>query len=355
MSALQSLRTAFGSLASNPVLFLAGLAYAVVVLPQSILPLAGMSLAGSALQLLTFFVTPFLIAGIIGMAAEATDGDTSLSTLTRVGKDRYVPLLIANFVLIGVYIAYAIAAGIVAVIIAVIGFVVGVPLLAALALLLFFLGALVLQFFIQFFPVAVSVGDADAIDSFRVSLRLVRENVLSTLGYTVLTFLVSAAVSLVTAGPIYYQQIQTLSQMQDMQGGAGAGVGPGGMPTGMEMFQFSTGEILLLAVISLASMMLVFTFRQTYATAFYRDHVPPLGPEDPGTATGSAGGPDAPGATDWDDRSAERTDETTDDGWSADTDTGTGTSRSVDDASDRPDDRSDTGRSDGSDESNDRF
>ncbi|MDS0293373.1 hypothetical protein [Halogeometricum luteum] len=329
MSALQSLRTAFGSLASNPVLFLAGLAYAVVVLPQSVLPLAGTSLAGSALQFLTFFVTPFLIAGIIGMAAEATDGDTSLSTLTRVGKDRFVPLLIAKFVQIGVYIAYAIAAGIVALIVAVIGFVVGVPLLAALALLLFFLGALVLQFFIQFFPVAVALDDADAIDSFRVSLRLVRENLLSTLGYTVLTFLVTAAVSLVTAGPIYYQQIQTLSRFQEMQqGGAAPAVGPGGMPTGMEMFQFSTAEILLLAVISLASMMLVFTFRQAYATAFYRDHVPPLGPEDPGSATGAAGRPDA----------------TDDAGWTRDAN---------DDAFDRSDDRFENDRSD--DRSDDRF
>lgn len=338
MSALQSLRTAFGSLTSNPVLFLAGLAYAVLVLPQSVLPLAGMQLAGTALQFLTFFVTPFLIAGIIGMAAEATaGGDTSLSTLTRVGKDRYVPLLIAKFVQLGIYIAYAIAAGIAALIVAAIGFAAGVPLLAALALALFFIGALVLQFFIQFFPVAVSVGDADAIDSFRVSLRLVRENLLSTLGYTVLTFLVSAAVSLVTAGPIYYQQLQALSQLQNMpQGGAGPGVGPGGMPTGMEMFQFSTQEILLLSVISLASMMLVFTFRQTYATAFYRDHVPPLGPEEPGDATGVAGTPGTTDATDEGGWSADRADETTDNGWSEerDDDTDRSARRSENDRSD---------------------
>ncbi|MDS0298255.1 hypothetical protein NDI76_05835 [Halogeometricum sp. S1BR25-6] len=350
MSALQSLRTAFGSLASSPVLFLAGLAYAVVVLPQSVLPLAGMQLAGSALQLLTFFVTPFLIAGIIGMAAEATaGGDTSLSTLTRVGKDRYVPLLIAKFVQIGVYIAYAIAAGIVALIVAAIGFVAGVPLLAGLALLLFFLGALVLQFFIQFFPVAVALDDADAIDSFRVSLRLVRENLLSTLGYTVLTFLVTAAVSLVTAGPIYYQQIQTLSQMQEMQqGGATPGFGPGGMPTGMEMFQFSTAEILLIALISLASMMLVFTFRQTYATAFYEDHVPPLGPEDPGSTT------DAPGAV-----GADELDATADDGWNTEraNETDDGWATDADDAGDRADDRFGEDRTDdhSDDRSNDRF
>ncbi|MUV58169.1 hypothetical protein [Halogeometricum sp. CBA1124] len=274
MSALQSLRTAVGSLGRNPVLFLVGLAYGLVTLPQSALQLAGVPLAPTVLQAVTFFVTPFLIAGIIGMASESLDGETSLETLTRVGRDRYVPLLVAKFVELALLVGLGIAAGIVGVVGGLVAFVaLGSPVVAAIVGGVVLLAFVVVFFFIQFFPVAVSLGDADAIDSFRVSIRLVRQNLLSTLGYSIIGFVVSTVATLPVSGPIYFRVFQNLDQLQDLPA-QGQGMAPGATPQAFQSFQFSTQEVLLLSAISLAVTMLLFAFRQTYATAFYRDHAP---------------------------------------------------------------------------------
>ncbi|QIQ77073.1 hypothetical protein GL213_11375 [Halogeometricum borinquense] len=273
MSALRSLRAALGSLGRNPVLFLVGLAYGLVMLPQSALRLTG-SLFGSLLPFITFFVAPFFVAGTIGMASESLDGETSLSTLKRVGRNRYVPLLVASFVNVGILIGLAIAGGIIVLLIGLLGFVVGIPLIALVAAGLVGLGIAVVLVFIQFYPVAVSLGDTDAIDSFRQSIRLVRKNPLSTIGYSVINAIAVLIMTLPVSGPMYYRQLQSAQQLQRMQT---QGMSSNAISSQMsQLVQFSTQEVVLLSAISLAATMLLFTFQQAYATAFYRDHAPPL-------------------------------------------------------------------------------
>jgi hypothetical protein len=285
MAAIQALRESFSALGRNPVLFLVGLLYGVVLLPQQATQFAGVPAAPTLLQILTFFVTPFVVAGLLGMADEALDGETSLSTLTRVGKARYVPLLVGNLVEFALTLAFGILAAIVGAVLAVVvlgsggnpGAVALVVAVVGVVVLLFFL----VYFFVQFFPVAIVVGETDAVEGFTESYRLVRNNLVSTLGYSVISLVVGIVTTLPVSGFVFWRQFQTFQQFQ--QAGAGGGPTPGQFPGGagaMPGFQFSTQEILLISLISLATTMLLFTFQRTFSTAFYRLHDPRTRPED---------------------------------------------------------------------------
>ena len=288
MAAIAALRTALGSLGRNPVLFLGGLLYGIVVLPQSALQLAGVPLAPTALQMLTFFVTPFVVAGIIGMADEALGGDTSLGTLRAVGTDEYVPLLVGNFVKLAIAITFGIALAVAGVAVAL---TVGVGPLSggtagagALALgggvlLLIVLAFLLVSFFIQFYPVLIVLTDADAVGSFTESYGFVRRNLVATLGYSVIRFVVGLVIAAPLTGFIMYRTFQNFDPSSVTTGGAGAGAGAGtaGAAGGFGALSgttslFSTPEVIALSLISVAVTMLGMAFQQTYAVSFYRRH-----------------------------------------------------------------------------------
>jgi hypothetical protein len=311
MAAIRALRGALAALAGSPVVFLAGLFLSLVVLPQSALQLAGVPLVPFLLQVVTFFVTPFLVAGLVGMADEALDGSTALGTLTRVGRERYVPLLLGNFVQLAIVIVFAIVVGVVAVAVALIvgvgavtgggssAGVGGAAILAGVVLLLLAVVFLVVQFFLQFFAVSIVVGETGAIDGFKRSYRLVRDNIVATLGYSAVTIVASVA----TAAPVTaFTLARTFQRMDEMGAGPGAGPGagvPAGPGTGFGGSLFSVPEIAAIALISLALGTLLTTFQQTYATSFYRHHWP--GARTPGesepTATAGSGRED-PGESD---------------------------------------------------------
>ncbi|MFC6826190.1 hypothetical protein [Halopelagius fulvigenes] len=295
MAAIDALRSALSALGRNPVLFLVGLLYGLIVLPQQALSLTSLSFLSYPLQILTFFVTPFVVAGLLGMASEGLDGETSLSTLTRVGRDRYVPLLVGSIVEFAILLVFGVVATIVGVVAAVgllgaggAGGAGGGAMLAVGALVVVLvLALLVLHFFIQFYSVAIVVGEAGALDGFRESYRLVRDNLVSALGYSVINLVVSILTTIPITGFVVWQTFQNLPQLQD---GAGAGAGAGasavaGGAAPMQALGFSTQEVLLVSVISLATTMLLFTFQRTYATAFYRAHEPRARPEEFAEAT----------------------------------------------------------------------
>ncbi|KAB1188827.1 MULTISPECIES: hypothetical protein [Haloferax] len=278
MAAISSLKTALQSIGKNPVLFLGGLALGLVTLPQLATQLAQIPFVPTILQVVTFFVTPFIAAGIYGMADEAVEhaeGRTSLSTLTTVGREKYVPLLLANIVELGIVIAFGIVFAIIAAIIAISlgvgslagggdlaiggGFLVGVVVLGLL-----FVVFLVVNFLIQFFPVAVVVSDTGAIESFGESYRLVRANIVSTLGYSVIQLVVGLLVSIPVSGFIFFRTFQNFQAIQ-----SAGGATPGAVPAGLG---FSTTEIVAIAAISLAMQMLLTTFQYTYAVAFFEAH-----------------------------------------------------------------------------------
>ena len=281
MAAIQSLRTALAALGRNPVLFAGGLAYGLVVLPQRALSWAGVQSAALLLQIVTFFVTPLLVAGLIGMAAEAIDGDTGLGTFTRVGRERYVPLLIGKFVEFGINLLFGflfVVAAIVAVVVVGVGFAGGSPAVGGGSLLLVVglfaavvLVALLVVFFIQFFPVAIVADGAGAIEGFKLSVSLVRSNLLATLGYSIINFLVVVATTLPVAGFALYRSFGgQFPPSPDTMPGAGAGGFPGA--GGGMRAAFSTTEIVALAAVTLALTTLLTTFGRTYAMAFYRRH-----------------------------------------------------------------------------------
>ncbi|RDI71037.1 DUF7847 domain-containing protein [Halopelagius longus] len=286
MAAIEALRSALSALGRNPVLFLVGLLYGVITLPQSALQLAGIPMVPTLLQILTFFVTPFVIAGLLGMASESLDGKTSFSTLTRVGKDRYVPLLVGSIIEFAIFLVFGIVAAIVGIVAAFGVFSAGgggagggaMLAVGALVLVVVLVGML-LVFFIQFYSVAIVVGGTGAIDGFRESYRLVRNNLVSALGYSVINFVVSLVTTIPISGFLFWRTFQNFSQFENGGAGAGAGAAAGGAAP-MQALGFSTQEVILISVISLATTMLLFTFQRTYATAFYRAHEPRSRPEE---------------------------------------------------------------------------
>ncbi|MGM0591816.1 MAG: hypothetical protein ACQETI_09370 [Halobacteriota archaeon] len=279
MAAIEALQLALSSLRRNPVLFLGGLLLGVVLVPQSALQLAGVPLVPTLLQVLTFFVTPFVIAGIVGMADESLDGETTFGTLTSTGRDRYLPLLFGKFIEFAINVAF----GIVAVIVAVFalfavglgataggGFDAGAIGLGTIALvggvfLLLVLAYLVVVFFIQFFPVAIVVDETDVVEGFTTSYRTVRANLLSTFVYSIIQFAVGVLVSLPFTGFILFRTIQNAQNMSQMPGGPAA---PGAGQFGA-LSLFSTPEVVAISLISLAMTMILSTFQLTYAVAFW--------------------------------------------------------------------------------------
>ena len=289
MPALESLRTAVGALLEAPVLFVAGLAYGLILFPQTLVQLIGVPIAPFLLQVLTFFITPFVVAGLIGMADEAiADGRTGLGSLTDVGRERYVPLLLGNLIQFGIVLAFLVVFVVVALAGAVTlglgGAAVGgaglaggaLVLLAVVGLLV--LAFIVVSFFIQFYQVAIVAGEADAVDGYRESLSLVRANVVATLGYSVVSLAVSILTSVPVTGFVLWRSLQRSGELAGA-GGAGTGTAPGGFGpmaggTGASAMGslFSTTEAVALALVTLATAMVLTTFQQTYATAFYRRH-----------------------------------------------------------------------------------
>jgi hypothetical protein len=285
MSAVQSLRTAVDALSRNPVLFLGGLVYALVVLPQRALQLAAIPLAPAALQLLTFFVTPFVVAGVVGLAREALDGDASFGTFTETGTDRYVDLLLGTLVELGIQLAFGIAFVVLALlaIVAVGGGSVGpVGILGAALGVVLAIAYLVVLFLVQFYPVLVVVDGAGPVDAVTGSVAFVRSNVVSTLGYSVITVVLGGLAALPVSGFAAYRFLTDGPGSGDAPGPIGGGTSPGGPAAGgapelAELFAggglgLSTPEAVVLALVSAATTALFFAFRHTYATAFYRRH-----------------------------------------------------------------------------------
>jgi hypothetical protein len=225
MAVLTALRRSPGALHRNPVLLVPVLTLMLAQLPtlllQSVNPLFA-SVVSTALSLVFVAAVPFFQGGLFAMADEAlggagTDGDrtsagdgtgvdasatggrTSLATFFDGGKRHYVSILVAylvmmavNFVLGMIAFSAAIAGGVLYVgsdglgghlaVLAVLGLLVAV---GAIAYLL-------VMFFLQFYGQAIVLEDRGAVAGLRRSARVVREHLLSTLGYVILGAVVGA-------------------------------------------------------------------------------------------------------------------------------------------------------------------
>jgi hypothetical protein len=287
MPALESLRTAITTLVRTPVLFAAGLLYGLILLPQTATQLLGVPFLPLLLQVATFFLTPFVVAGLIGMADESIDGGaTTLDRLRTVGRQRYVPLLLGNLIQFGIVLAF----GVVFLVVVLAGGVAAlglggaaggagfggaalvlVAVVAVLALLF-----LLVSFFIQFYQVAIVAGEFDAVDGFKESVSLVRANVVSTLGYSVISFVATVLTSAPVTAFVVWRSLQRSGGLSGGTGTTPGTVPPGQMPGGVGGSAmgslFSPAEAVALTLVTLATATLLTTFQQTYATAFYRRH-----------------------------------------------------------------------------------
>lgn len=277
MATIRSFTEALGVLKRNPLLFAAGLLYAVIVLPQSALSILGIPLVPTLLQMVTFFVTPFVVAGILAMAYEGRQRPTSLSTFKRVGKDRYLRLLLGNLLkfaadlvfgfILAIALVVTLGFGIAAAVegggdptSAILGSV-GVVAVAAIAVVA--LLYLILMFFLQFYSVAYVVDDVDVIDGFTESAGLVKSNFVPALGFGAINLLI---------GVLLVLPAVALVLVPILTGGSGTESGVTGGVQSASAFETSMlAQVGLVAYSFLVSVVMI-PFRSAFSVAFYENH-----------------------------------------------------------------------------------
>ncbi|EMA63035.1 DUF7847 domain-containing protein [Halorubrum lipolyticum] len=277
MTALHALRPAVGGIVRNPILLLVTALYGLFQLPNLLVQSTSPVLA-SAISLVTFgamvLVLPFFQGGLLGMADEAVVGETRLGTLAAVGKANYVPLLLGYFVLLAVNMVFGFIAFMGALIVVIGGAVAGVGgdgaaagldapalgfdptllVVVAVVAVVFVLAYLLVTFFVQFYAHAVVLDDTELVDGFRRSAGLVRSNLLSTFGYTVLLLLGSLLVGTLAAAASF-----------------AIGPQPPGSPIAdLIPFDPSTGVIVAGAIGYVVLIGAAGAFYATYSVAFYR-------------------------------------------------------------------------------------
>jgi len=258
MAALKSLQPAIGALIRNPIIVLLVGLFGLIQLPQFALqsthPLvAGLiSLGISAVMVL---VIPFFLGGLIGMADEALDGRTDVGTLVTEGKSNYITLLLAYLAILAVNVVFGFVAFFVAIIGGIGVFVgegqPGVAALGALAIvaILFVLVYLLVAFVVQFYPHAIVLSDSGLVGGFKRSIGLVRQNLLSVTGYTLI----------VLAGSLIF-------------GGVGgvASILLAPQPPGFPIPDLSLLVLAGLAIVYVLALAVLGGFYATYSVAFYR-------------------------------------------------------------------------------------
>lgn len=206
MAVLQALRQVPGALIRTPALIVPALVLFIFQIPQLVLQstnplLASVVSLGASLLFLIF--VPFFQGGMVGMADEALNGQSSLSAFVAHGKANYVQILIAyllvmvvNFILGGILFVVgfgALLSGVLqlgTVALATLGVV------AAIVALIY----LLIAFLIQFYAQAIVLEKYTAIDGLKRSYSVVRSNLLATVGYMVLAFIIGGLLGLLFGG-----------------------------------------------------------------------------------------------------------------------------------------------------------
>jgi hypothetical protein len=274
MAALHALRPAVGGIARNPVLLLVTALYGLAQVPNLLVPPTRPVLS-AVVSLVTFGVfvlaLPFFQGGLLGMASEAVAGRTGLDTLVAAGRDNYLSLLLAYFVLLAINFVFGFVA-LMGVLIAVVGgsvtaaptgapgFGVDPTLLLVLAIPVggFLLVYFLVTFVVQFYAHAIVLDDAELVDGFRRSVGLVRSNVASVLGYTLVLLVGSVALGTLAAIASVILAPQP--------------AGTGATPLGDLVSFDPTLPVIVLAGVGYLLLTSAFAaFYATYSVAFYRE------------------------------------------------------------------------------------
>jgi hypothetical protein len=217
MRPLNALQRALRTTIREPVVLVVAALLALLQVPvllSQLLPPLLAAVASLGINLVVLVLVPFTQGGLLGLADGALDGRADVGTFLAEGREHYVSMLGAYLVLLGVSIVAGIAT-------LVLLFVFGAGFGAAAAGLggsgaagssavgalgLAFAGVfaliglvfLVVFLFVQFYAQAIVIDDYGAVASFKRSAGLVRNNFVSTLGYSVLAFLISGTIGAVT-------------------------------------------------------------------------------------------------------------------------------------------------------------
>ncbi|MDS0258643.1 hypothetical protein NDI56_04355 [Haloarcula sp. S1CR25-12] len=281
MATIRSLTESFGVLKRNPVVFAVGLLYAVIVLPQTAMSLMGIPLVPRLFQIVTFFITPFVLAGLLGMTYEGRVRATGFGTFTKIGKKKYVSVLAGNLINFVITAVFGFVTFIVVVftigltfsaaqsesVLSSIG-IVFVAVLAGLGLVY-----LLVMFFLQFYAPAIVTDNVGVIEGYRRSVGLVKRNIVQTLGFGVLNLLLGLLLLL----PAIALVVVTIFGAGALGAGATAGAGS----TGASGISGSTGgtglSLVLIAGIigySFITTVLMTPFRAAFSVSFYDNHRP---------------------------------------------------------------------------------
>lgn len=258
MAALNSLRPALGALGRNPILIVLVGLFGLVQLPQLALQQANPLVAAVVslgISVLMLLVVPFVQGGLLGMADEALGGRTGLGTLVTEGKANYLRLLGAYLGLFAVNFVFGIV-----VIVAV--FIGGVTMFAgdeqaslatlgvvAIILLLVVFAYLVVVFLVQFYAHAIVLSGAGLVGGFKRSATLVRRNLVSVVGYSLILLVGSL-----------------------LLGGIGgiASILLSPQPTGLPAPDLSMSMLAGLGIAYVVAVAVLGAFYATYSVAFYR-------------------------------------------------------------------------------------
>ena len=267
MAAIRSLQPALRSLVRNPILLVVTGAVGILQLPQLLAPTTGPLLStvislGMSGVLLLFL--PFYQGGILGMGDEARNGSTSIGTLIEVGKSNYVSLLLSYVVVLAIAVAFGIIVGLLTVV-GGIGLIVGggqsspgflavspaILAVGGIVSLLLVVGYLGTMVFIQFYGHEIVLNDAAVGEAFTGSIGLVRNNLLSTIGYSLIIFGGGGLIGAISAATSFLVAPQ-------------------------EPFQSFVPELSLplvvgAAVVSLLATAVLGAFYATYSVTFYRE------------------------------------------------------------------------------------
>lgn len=264
MAVFTALKKVPSAILRNPILIgvfaVFGLLQTPPLLAQMISPTAAI-LVSFAFMAVTLLATPFIYAGIVAVADEALKGRTHLGTFVESGKRNYLSILGAYLLLLAVFMAFGV--------LAVLGFIVtGVSvglagaaesggifvMLGVFVLIGLAFAALVL--FTQFYGQEIVLNDAGAVAGLKGSVSLVRDNFVSTLGYTVLVSIVGGTFGLVISIPSALLQ-ETAQPTGDLAAATTAQLSPTLLVGVVAVYVVSTATIgMLLAV---------------YAVAFYNE------------------------------------------------------------------------------------
>ncbi|MEY7850015.1 hypothetical protein AB7C87_12555 [Natrarchaeobius sp. A-rgal3] len=201
MAVLAAFKDGWSALRSNPVLLVAG---AFVALGGQLSVLWGIvdSSVAPLIWLGWLLVFPFVMGGFLGMALEAVRGsEASLERFARSGRTYYVRLLLAT-VLYGVVVfgfvvaamLLSMAGSMVTFVLAVVASTVVPPevimvvtvVSLVVGILLVVVAVLALLMGLQFYSVAIVVEDKGVVPSFRRSVGVVRRNLSSVIGFSIL-------------------------------------------------------------------------------------------------------------------------------------------------------------------------